>query len=145
MTEIAIAAKSHWGYPARWLETWRELLTITPEYIVAHDVHVARADRRIAGFSGLERERTTLLLQHLWVWPAYMGRGVGQMLFHHARRRAGALGFSQFEIEADPNAAGFYERMGARLIRTNVSWIEDQPRNLPVFVCYSPPSLVHNM
>lgn len=30
LTEIAHAAKRHWGYPERWVQLWRAALTITP-------------------------------------------------------------------------------------------------------------------
>jgi hypothetical protein len=38
------------------------------------------------------------------------------------------------EIESDPNADGFYQRMGARRIGTRVTTLEGQPRKLPVLV-----------
>ncbi len=33
VTKIAFAAKRHWEYPERWVDNWREKLTITPEFI----------------------------------------------------------------------------------------------------------------
>ena len=32
LTEIAHAAKRHWGYPENWIEHWKNDLTITPEF-----------------------------------------------------------------------------------------------------------------
>jgi len=31
LTEIAHAAKRHWGYPENWIRRWKSDLTITPE------------------------------------------------------------------------------------------------------------------
>jgi GNAT superfamily N-acetyltransferase len=52
-------------------------------------------------------------LEHLWVSPEHIGTGIGRALFDHAVRRAAALGATTLSIEADPNAEGFYRRMGA--------------------------------
>jgi len=33
ITRIAFSSKQTWDYPAEYLETWKNELTITPEYI----------------------------------------------------------------------------------------------------------------
>ena len=135
LTTIAFAAKGHWGYPLHWLESWRSVLTLTPGYVATHDTYAARVGDSIVGFSSLERDGAILRLEHLWVSPGHMGGGVGRALFRHAQQRASALGFTHLEAEADPHAAGFYERMGAEQVRATVSSIAGQERILPVFVC----------
>jgi GNAT superfamily N-acetyltransferase len=45
-----------------------------------------------------------------------MGSGVGRSLFEHARDRARELRLPVLELSADPNAEGFYERMGAKRV-----------------------------
>ena len=45
----------------------------------------------------------------------------------------GELGRSiRGKIESDPNAQGFYERMGAKVVGEHVGEVEGQPRILPV-------------
>ena len=61
-----------------------------------------------------------------------MGRGIGRALFEHAIAQARISDADLIQIEADPNAAGFYERMGAVRIGASTSVIEDQPRELPL-------------
>ena len=68
-----------------------------------------------------------------------MHRGVGRALFQHAVEQASKLGHHEIKIEADPNAAGFYERMGAKRIGVNVTEIEGRPRELPLML-YTVPS-----
>jgi GNAT superfamily N-acetyltransferase len=133
LTEIAFAAKRHWGYPERWIESWRNVLTVTPEFIVAHETYAAVVDGRSVGFYALAPKENRLDLLHLWVLPDAMGQGVGRSLFLHALERARALGFRELEIESDPNAAGFYERLGARRVGTSICEVEQQPRQLPIF------------
>jgi GNAT superfamily N-acetyltransferase len=52
----------------------------------------------------------------MFVDPPAMGSGAGRMLFEAAARLARSLGARRMTILADPNAAPFYERMGARFV-----------------------------
>ncbi len=135
LTRIAFAAKSHWGYPARWLALWEDVLTITPAFIVSHPTYAAHGETEIVGFSALRRGETGLSLEHLWVLPTAMSCGVGGALFRHARQSAAEWGFASLEWESDPHAAGFYEHMGACRIGTRLVSTEGHPRELPLFRC----------
>jgi GNAT superfamily N-acetyltransferase len=134
LTEIAHAAKRHWGYPERWIQTWREILTMRPEFIAANVAYSAMEDDRAVGFYLLTTESDGVHLDHLWIMPHAMGRGIGRALFEHAAEQARALGFQAIKIEADPNAEGFYRRMGASRVGTNVTEIEGEARELPLLV-----------
>lgn len=133
LTEIAFAAKRHWGYPERWIQSWRDVLTVTPALVAANPTFSAIEDHRVVGFSSLTAEPRPDLT-HLWVLPSAMGRGVGRALFERAVRHGRVLGFSEIQIEADPNAEGFYRRMGAKRVGTNVTEIEGERRELPLLV-----------
>jgi GNAT superfamily N-acetyltransferase len=113
LTRIAHAAKRHWGYPESWIEAWREQLTLTPEWIAAHETWVAVKGEVQAGWVSWTGVGRHARLEHLWVLPSAMGQGVGRFLFHQATTRAGAAGWKSLLITSDPNAAAFYRRMGA--------------------------------
>ena len=134
LTRIAFAAKKYWGYPERWMEIWKDALTITPEFIVVNEVHAATLESEVAGFYGLIVSRGKVQLEHMWIDPDYIGRGIGKQLFDHAIEIATGLGADSIEIESDPNAEGFYKRMGARQVGESVSELEGQPRVLPLLV-----------
>jgi GNAT superfamily N-acetyltransferase len=134
LTRIAGEAKRHWGYPEEWMERWRDLLTIRPEQVQTGEIYCASVAGETVGFYGLRRDGGVLWLEHLWVLPTMMGRGVGRGLFHHAVERTRALGFESLRIESDPNAEGFYQRMAARRVGTNVTESEWQRRELPVLI-----------
>ena len=134
LTTIAFAAKRHWGYPERWIESWHDALTVRPDFITTHETYSAVVEGRTVGFYALACKGDRMDLQHLWVLPDAMGQGIGRSLFAHALERARVLGFGVLEIESDPNADGFYERMGARRIGTRVTALEGQPRELPILV-----------
>ena len=53
LTQIAHAAKRHWGYPDGWIEEWKPDLTITPEFITDHEIFVAIMNDAIAGCCAL--------------------------------------------------------------------------------------------
>lgn len=116
LTAIAHAAKRHWGYPENWIEKWSADLTITPEFLANNEVFVAIIDDAIAGCCALVVSANLAEIEHMWIKPEQMGSGVGRALFEHARDRARELQLTVLELSADPNAEGFYERMGAERI-----------------------------
>ena len=132
LTEIAHAAKRHWGYPERWIESWRDILTMRPEFIAENVAYSAIEEGRPVGFYLLTTEADGLHLDHLWIVPHAMGRGIGRALFVHAVEQSRQLGHKALQIEADPNAEGFYARMGARRVGEAVTEIDGQRRELPL-------------
>jgi GNAT superfamily N-acetyltransferase len=137
LSSIALAAKSHWGYPARWLELWRDQLTIQPATIASHVVFAAQVeDGTLLGWYSLDAPATTgeIELDNLWVHPTAMGQGIGRQLFTHAAQQARNLGATHLAIEADPHAESFYLHMGAQRVGENVYQLEGQPRVLPVLM-----------
>jgi len=134
LSAITIASKRHWDYPEKWIQTWLPLLTISPEYIAGHEVWMAVKDNKAAAYYSLKQAGEDLWLDNLWVLPEFMGLGIGKQLFHHAAERCRALNFCSLKIEADPNAVGFYEKMGARKIGEHRSEVDGQPRILPMLV-----------
>ena len=117
LTDLAHASKAHWGYPRDWIEAWRESLTLTREYVATHRVviGVERAGAPIGFYALVERANGTLDLDHLFVDPRSIGRGVGRLLFDDAVASARELGYTALEIDSDPFAAGFYGMVGAKL------------------------------
>ena len=110
-------------------------MTVRAEFINAHETYAAVVDGRTVGFYALCRAGDVLRLEHLWVLPDAMSQGVGRALFGHAVERGKSLGYRAMEIESDPNAEGFYQRLGARRIGLRIAELEEQRRELPVLVC----------
>ena len=132
LTGIAHAAKRHWGYPERWIEAWKDTLTIRPEFIASNLAYCAIEESQIIGFCILTNEKDGLHLDHLWVLPDTMRRGIGRALFQHAIEQARKRGYTTMVIEADPHAEGFYRWMGARRIGVTRTEVDNQPRDLPL-------------
>ena len=131
LSQIALDAKRYWGYPEHWIKHWEADLTISPEFITDNQVFVAESEGQIRGFYALILSGEKAELEHMWVMPQYIGTGVGKELFLDAMERAAAMSVQEVEILADPNAAGFYERMGATRIGETESSIDGEVRKLP--------------
>lgn len=131
LTTIALEAKRYWGYPEHWIKHWEADLTITADFIRDNHVYVAESDGEVRGFYALCVVGPEAELEHMWVTPDCIGTGVGKELFLDAMERAAALEVRDVGILADPNAAGFYERMGAKQVGEIDAPVDGQPRKLP--------------
>jgi len=116
LTDIAFAAKRHWGYPDTWFEHWREALTITPSYLSAAMTFAAVLGGASVGFASTRIDGLDAWLDHLWVLPLHVRRGVGRRLFAQVEAHAQANGATRLCLEADPHAEGFYLRMGLQTV-----------------------------
>ena len=118
LREIEIASKAYWGYPYEFMERFAKVISMTPDYIRRHEVWVVDGVGEIAGFYGLIHHGKECELDHLWLLPRYIGKGLGRQLFEHALQRGRAAGALRMEWQAEPNATGFYKRMGGCYLRT---------------------------
>lgn len=131
LSEIARQAKKHWGYPDHWIQHWNDDLTISADFIGSNPVFVADDEGALLGFYALMINQDKAELDHLWVTPDQIGSGIGKQLFLHAMQAAAGQNISVVEISSDPNAEGFYQKMGAYRTGETVSEIDGQPRTLP--------------
>ena len=132
LTQIALAAKRHWGYPERWMEIWKPQLTFSPDYFEANESWVAEIDNTPVAFCTLREKEESAWVEDLWVSPEFIGKGVGKKLFLHALKLSRQRGYKRLQLEADPNATGFYEKMGMKKISERLSEVDGQPRVLPI-------------
>jgi len=117
LSEIAIAAKSHWGYEEEAVRSWAAQGDFSPAGLAAKIFLVADEEARAVGFASLIPRGEVAVLDDLWIDPAWIGRGVGSQLFGACASRARELGATRLEWEAEPNAVGFYVKMGGRYVR----------------------------
>ena len=112
LSSLARRSKAHWGYDPEFLRRATAELTITSLAITEHQVWVIENDGRIIGFYRVIPGEPAVL-EDLWLEPEAIGSGHGRRLWEHAVGVARAGGASAMELDAEPNAMGFYERMGA--------------------------------
>ncbi|MBB5019967.1 ribosomal protein S18 acetylase RimI-like enzyme [Chitinivorax tropicus] len=131
-SEVAQAAKAHWGYPQQWLHVWRPQLTISAAQITQDCYHALQLGDQVIGLVGICFAHGQANLVDCWILPAYMGKGWGRLLIRAAAQSVQARGLTHVLIESDPYARGFYEHLGATLL----GWV-DRPvlgvdRKLPL-------------
>lgn len=113
------------------MEVARPSLTISRDYLEANDCWIAEAGGKTVGWFSLVAIPEGLLLDNFFLLPAHIGSGVGRVMWEEAVQRAQDQGAKRMTLESDPNAAGFYERMGARL--TGSVTAPDTGRELPTY------------
>jgi len=135
LSGLCVRSKSYWGYDAEFMQQAHRSLQIDPAAIDAGRAFVATDAR--GGVLGVADccalpEPGVFDLLHLFVEPSALRRGVGRELFAAACAWCVAQGGSRLVILSDPNAAAFYQRLGARLIGQAPSDAVPH-RNLPLF------------
>jgi GNAT superfamily N-acetyltransferase len=108
LREIARSAKGHWGYDPQLVADWAAAIDFPPEErLVVED----------QGWAAVVPRGEVAWLDDLWVEPGAIGQGLGRELFERAAAIAREAGCTRMEWEAEPNALGFYERLGAVYVR----------------------------
>ena len=132
LSQIAIAAKSHWNYPPHWIQLWIPQLTFDTVYFEENESWVAELEGTAIAFYTVQDRNRKAWIENLWVLPGHMGQGIGNRLFQHAVELARQRGYKILQLESDPNAVGFYEKMGMRKIGERRYELEGQLRVLPL-------------
>jgi GNAT superfamily N-acetyltransferase len=118
LRELTFESKAHWGYEPDLVRSWADGLSFPGDC----ERWLAETDGELLGWAGLTPPADGIaVLDHLWVDPRYLGRGIGARLFRYAADRARELGAARMEWSAEPNALGFYEKMGGRTLRDHVT------------------------
>jgi GNAT superfamily N-acetyltransferase len=116
--ELTLESKAHWGYDREFVRRWAEGLSFERD----RERWVAELDGEIVAWAALVPPVDGIaVLDDLWVDPAWIGRGLGGRLFRLAAGRAAELGAERLEWGAEPNAVGFYEKLGGRKLRDHVT------------------------
>lgn len=123
LTKISFGSKGYWGYPKEFYDIWSRELTINSDYINNNDVFVFEKYGNIIGYYSIvelkdDIERAGIRiskgfwLEHMFIEPRSIGKGIGTKMFDHLRKRCGSRGINELGILADPNSRRFYEKMG---------------------------------
>jgi len=127
LSALTHRSKQSHGYSDEFMTRFMSVgdMVITPESIAQNQVMVAEVDGRVAGFAHLKPldEPDAVCLEDLFIEPDAQGKGVGRALFDWALATAAGRGYDWLEWESDPNAAGFYEKMGGEKIGETKSTI----------------------
>lgn len=116
VSQLGIESKRSWGYDTDQMsvfaaelrlseKAWRDLLI----------AEVACIGNAIVGYYTVRQHPDGIVeLEHLFITPERFHQGIGRRLFRSAMSQAALRGVAKLTIIADPNSAGFYEKLGAK-------------------------------
>lgn len=113
LTELCLRSKAVWGYDEVFMRACRAELTLAPRDLETSRIQIAESDGKIVGVVQVSVAGTEASLEKLFVEPDVLRSGAGRRLFAWAVEAAREQGARTLTIEADPDAAPFYRRMGA--------------------------------
>ena len=129
LKEIAILSKGYWGYSQELMAKWAQGPIITPQSIAVAVVYKGVLESSIVGWYRLWDGSKIALLDDLWILPDFIRQGIGRSLFEHAAAQARSAGSFSIELDSDPHAQAFYERMGCYKVGEKLSdWLRPIPR-----------------
>lgn len=114
LSALCLRSKAVWGYDNAFMDACRAELTLAPSDLDETHITVAEIDGNVLGLAQVSCKGTDAVLEKLFVEPDQLLAGAGARLFSWAVGKARELGAASLVIDADPGAAAFYRRMGAK-------------------------------
>lgn len=112
LTELALRSKRAWGYDERFMALVMPDMIVHPDSLRDEYGIVAEEDGAAVGYAIVRLDGDSAFLRDLFVEPGYFRRGIGSALFTAAVQHARTNGAERLRLGGDPNAKGFYERLG---------------------------------
>jgi GNAT superfamily N-acetyltransferase len=113
LSALCFRSKAVWGYDNNFMEACRRELSFDLVELGSTLIAVAEELGKIVGVAQIKVVGEEADLLKLFVEPTTLRAGVGKALFVWATGKAATMGADKLMIEADPEAAPFYRRMGA--------------------------------
>lgn len=113
LSDLCFRSKAVWGYDEEFIEACQSELLFEPRDLELTPIAIAEHDGKPIGVAQLKVVDDEADLLKLFVEPSALRSGTGKALLAWAIDVAKKLGATRLTIEADPDAAPFYRRMGA--------------------------------
>ena len=115
LSNLALSSKATWNYSEEFILACKADLTITEQYIKNNYVYILEEEQETVFFFSFQRKEEDSL-DFLYLHPNYKGKGYGRILRESVVQKAVELNIKSFTIDSDPNAKGYYLKMGAKQI-----------------------------
>ena len=116
LTALTRRSKAHWGYSEEFLARVWDELSISVAQIEVGGCAVACEGDVLLGYYRVGGPPPDGLLMDFFVDPPTIGTGLGRVLWEHALGESRERAYRTLNWESDPNAEGFYLRMGGRRV-----------------------------
>lgn len=114
LSGLCLRSKAVWGYDRAFMDACRAELTLTFADLDETEIRVAERDGAVVGVAQISIDGNEAQLEKLFVEPGLLRSGAGRALFAWASDEARKHGARVLVIDADPDAAPFYRKLGAR-------------------------------
>lgn len=131
LTDLAVRSKRAWGYSDAFMAAVMPDMIVHERYLTEEHGFVAEEDGVPLGYAIVRIDRDAAYLRDLFIEPSRFRSGIGSALFRFAAQFAQAHGARKITLYGDPNAIGFYERLGMRKVGEEPS-IAGNGRVLPI-------------
>lgn len=131
LNRIAQESKAIWGYSSEYLKNWEQGMKVDEQYIKNNIVYKIYFDQELIGFYALcyKNLENCFEVDHLWLIPAYVNKGIGRTVFIRILSHLKELGQTRALLKGDPHARGFYEKMLGKLVPDT----QDSGTDIPVY------------
>lgn len=124
INELFRQSIAHWGYSQEELKKIMNLYSITTDYLKNHLVYLVFEHKKLIGFfSFTQTDLKENELDYFFINHKLIGKGYGKKMWEVCCEHARSVGMQDFLILSNPNAIGFYYKLGAEKVGSRASRI----------------------
>jgi GNAT superfamily N-acetyltransferase len=112
INRVIRASKSHWRQPQAYLQAALPLLAVDDAYLAANLCFEVVEGDAVVCFFAIADDDGGKSLDHLWVRPDRLACGIGRLACEHVVALARERRWRRLRVLPEPDAAGFYRRLG---------------------------------
>ncbi len=124
LTDLALSSEAYWEFGQEFLDIFKEQYSLTEKYIETNNVLVLEDSSNILGFFSLETSDN--ILNHFYISKSFIGSGYGRLMWDFLISYCEDEAINTFSLVATPEVVGFYTKLGAKIVRTGKSTINNR-------------------
>jgi len=116
LNELAVGSEAYWGYDEDHMSAFKRRYAIRNNHLEKGHVFVIEKNGGILGFYHLTAKESGFELEHFYIDPRYLGKGLGQTLWGHLRAFCIHRRIREVTIVCNDLVKVFYLKMGAAFL-----------------------------
>lgn len=113
LRSLAYESEAYWGYDSTFMKKFDQDFNITDCFIQENPVYMAVIDKKIIAFWGLRQNADDWELEYFYIAVGHMRKGYGRHMWSHLITWCRGHDITTLRFVTSPQAAEFYEKMGA--------------------------------
>lgn len=141
LNNLIADSKGYWGYSQDFIKKFMTKFAITSNYIDQGRTFIATQEKiNIGLYSFSFDDDNNLQLDNFFINHKFIGQGKGRILWQESIKTANSYQKKEFILWSDPNAEGFYLKMGCTKIGHRKSPL--MPNRYPAIMKYVIPKSI---